>query len=78
MRIPKENLSHGFIAEILDLFEVNAITSNNDFVLIKDNYHSTMHLNKEEDFIEFLSTIEVKDLGEIYLSFLDFFQLIQV
>ena len=72
MRIPKENLSHGFIAEILDLFEVNAITLNNDFVLIKDNYHSTMHLNKEEDFIEFLSTIEVKDFGEIYLSFLDF------
>ena len=72
MRIPKENLSLGFIAEILDLFEVNAISSNNDFVLIKDNYHSTMHLNKEEDFIEFLSTIEVKDFGEIYLSFLDF------
>ena len=72
MRIPKENLSLGFIAEILDLFEVNAITSNNDFVLIKGNYHSTLHLNKEKDFIEFLSTIEVKDFGEIYLSFLEF------
>ena len=72
MRIPKENLSLGFIAEILDLFEVNAITSNNDFVLIKGNYHSTLHLNKEKDFIEFLSTTEVKDFGEIYLSFLEF------
>ena len=72
MRIPKGNLSLGFIAEILDLFEVNAITSNNDFVLIKGNYHSTLHLNKEKDFIEFLSTTEVKDFGEIYLSFLEF------
>ena len=38
MRIPKKNLTHGFIAEILDLFQLNAITSDNNHVLIKDNY----------------------------------------
>ena len=72
MRIPKENLSYGFISEILDLFQVNAITSDNSFVLIKDNYHYTIHLNKDEDYIEFISTLEVRDFGEIYLSFLKF------
>ena len=72
MRIPKENLTHGFIAEILDLFQVSVITSDNNLVLIKDNYHSTIHLNKDEDFIEFISTLEVSDFEEIHLSFLQF------
>ena len=72
MRIPKENLTHEFVAEILDLFQVNAKTSVSNFVLIKDNYHSTIHINKDEDFIEFISTLEVKDFGKIYLSFLEF------
>ena len=72
MRISKENLTPGFIAEILDLFQVNSITSDNNLVLIKDNYQSTIHLNKDEDFIEFISTLEVKDFGKIYLSFLEF------
>ena len=72
MRIPKENLTPGFIAEILDLFQVNSITSDNNLVLIKDNYQSTIQINKDEDFIEFISIIEVRDFGEIYLSFLEF------
>ena len=72
MRIPKENLTHGFIAEILDLFQVNSITSDNNLVFVSGNYHSTIHLNKDEDFIEFISTLEVRDFGEIYLSFLKF------
>ena len=72
MRIPKENLTPGFIAEILDLFQVNSITSDNNIVLIKDNYQSTIQINKDEDFIEFISIIEVRDFGEIYLSFLEF------
>jgi hypothetical protein len=72
MRIPKENLTHEFVAEILDLFQVNAKTSVSNFVLIKDNYHSTIHINKDEDFIEFISTLEVRDFGKIYLSFLEF------
>ena len=49
MRIPKENLTHGFIAEILDLFQVNSMTSDNNLVLVRGNYHSTIHLNKDED-----------------------------
>ena len=72
MRIPKENLTHEFVAEILDLFQVNAKTSVSNFVLIKDNYLSTIHINKDEDFIEFISTLEVRDFGKIYLSFLEF------
>lgn len=72
MRIPKENLTNEFVAEILDLFQVNAKTSFSNFVLIKDNYQSTIHINKDEDFIEFISIIEVRDFGEIYLSFLEF------
>tara|TARA_B100000941_G_scaffold78432_1_gene53582 strand:+ start:68 stop:382 length:315 start_codon:yes stop_codon:yes gene_type:complete len=72
MRISKENLTPGFIAEILDLFQVNSITSDNNLVLIKDNYQSTIQINKDEDFIEFISIIEVRDFGEIYLSFLEF------
>ena len=72
MRIPKENLTHEFVAEILDLFQVNAKTSVSNFVLIKDNYQSTIHINKDEDFIEFISTLEVRDFGKIYLSFLEF------
>ena len=72
MRIPKENLTHEFVAEILDLFQVNAKTSVSNFVLIKDNYQSTIQINKDEDFIEFISIIEVRDFGEIYLSFLEF------
>ena len=72
MRISKENLTPGFIAEILDLFQVNSITSDNNLVLIKDNYQSTIQINKDEDFIEFISTLEVRDFGKIYLSFLEF------
>ena len=72
MRISKENLTPGFIAEILDLFQVNSITSDNNLVLIKDNYQSTIQINKDDDFIEFISIIEVRDFGEIYLSFLEF------
>ena len=72
MRIPKENLTHEFVAEILDLFQVNAKTSVSNFVLIKDNYLSTININKDQDFIEFISTLEVRDFGKIYLSFLEF------
>ena len=72
MRIPKENLTHEFVAEILDLFQVNSMTSDNNLVLVRGNYHSTIHLNKDEDFIEFISTLEVRDFGKIYLSFLEF------
>ena len=72
MRIPKENLTHEFVAEILDLFQVNAKTSVSNFVLIKENYQSTIHINKDEDFIECISTLEVRDFGKIYLSFLEF------
>ena len=72
MRIPKQNLTNGFIAEILELFQLNAITSDNNLVLIKDNYLSTININKDQDFIEFISTLEVRDFGKIYLSFLEF------
>ena len=72
MRIPKKNLTHGFIAEILDLFQLNAITSDNNNVLIKDNYLSTININKDQDYIELISTLEVRDFGKIYLSFLEF------
>ena len=72
MRIPKKNLTHGFIAEILDLFQLNAITSDNNLVLIKDNYLSTININKDQDYIELISTLEVRDFGKIYLSFLEF------
>ena len=72
MRIPKKNLTYEFIAEILDLFQLNAITSDNNLVLIKDNYLSTININKDQDYIEFISTLEVRDFGKIYLSFLEF------
>ena len=72
MRIPKQNLTNGFIAEILELFQLNVITSDNNLVLIKDNYLSTININKDQDFIEFISTLEVRDFGKIYLSFLEF------
>ena len=72
MRIPKQNLTNGFIAEILELFQFNAITSDNNHVLIKDNYLSTININKDQDYIEFISTLEVRDFGKIYLSFLEF------
>ena len=72
MRIPKQNLTNGFIAEILELFQLNAITSDNNLVLIKDNYLSTININKDQDYIEFISTLEVRDFGKIYLSFLEF------
>ena len=72
MRIPKKNLTYEFIAEILDLFQLNAITSDNNLVLIKDNYLSTININKDQNFIEFISTLEVRDFGKIYLSFLEF------
>ena len=72
MRIPKKNLTNGFIAEILDLFQLNAITSDNNLVLIKDNYLSTISINKDQEYIEFISTLEVRDFGKIYLSFLEF------
>ena len=72
MRIPKENLTHEFVAEILDLFQLNAITSGNNHVLIKDNYLSTININKDQDYIELISTLEVRDFGKIYLSFLEF------
>ncbi len=72
MRIPKKNLTNGFIAEILDLFQLNAITSDKNLVLIKDNYLSTININKDQNFIEFISTLEVRDFGKIYLSFLEF------
>ena len=72
MRIPKQNLTNGFIAEILELFQLNVITSDNNLVLIKDNYLSTININKDQNFIEFISTLEVRDFGKIYLSFLEF------
>ena len=72
MRIPKKNLTHEFIAEILDLFQVNAKTADNNIVLIKDNYLSKISINKDEDYIEFISTLKVRDFGKIYLSFLEF------
>ena len=72
MRIPKQNLTNGFIAEILELFQLNVITSDNNLVLIKDNYISTININKDQDFIEFISTLEVRGFGKIYLSFLEF------
>ena len=72
MRIPKQNLTNGFIAEILELFQLNAITSDNNLVLIKDNYLSTININKDQDYIELISTLEVRDFGKIYLSFLEF------
>ena len=72
MRIPKKNLTHGFIAEILDLFQLNAITSDNNHVLIKDNYLSKININKDQYYIELISTLEVRDFGKIYLSFLEF------
>ncbi len=72
MRIPKKNLTNGFIAEILDLFQLNAITSDSNLVLIKDNYLSTISINKDQEYIEFISTLEVRDFGKIYLSFLEF------
>ena len=72
MRIPNQNLNPGFIAELLDLFDVNAKNSNNSLVLIEDNYSSTLFLNKRKSYIEFSSYLEVKDFGEVYLSFLQF------
>ena len=72
MRIPNQNLNPGFIAELLDLFDVKAKNSNNSLVLIEDNYSSTLFLNKRKSYIEFSSYLEVKDFGEVYLSFLQF------
>ena len=57
MRIPKQNLTNGFIAEILELFQLNVITSDNNLVLIKDNYLSTININEDQDFIVFISTL---------------------
>ena len=54
------------------MFQINAITSDNNLVLIKANYLSSININKDQEYIEFISTLEVRDFGKIYLSFLEF------
>ena len=64
MRIPTENLSNGFISEILNLFKVKSKDINNQIVLVEESFLYNIFYNLESKSIEFSSFISIKELPE--------------
>ena len=64
MRIPTENLSNGFISEILNLFGVKSKDINNQIVLVEESFLYNIFYNQESKSLEFSSFISVKKLPE--------------
>ena len=72
MRIPTENLSNGFISEILNLFKVKSKDINNQIVLVEESFLYNIFYNPESKSIEFSSFITVRQLPETQKDNLNF------
>ena len=72
MRIPTENLSNGFISEILNLFGVKSNDINNQISLVEESFLYNIFYNQESKSIEFSSFISVKELLETQKDNLNF------
>ena len=72
MRIPTENLSNGFISEILNLFKVKSKDINNQIVLVEESFLYNIFYNQESKSLEFSSFISVKQLPETQKDNLNF------
>ena len=72
MRIPTENLTNGFISEILNLFGVKSKDINNQIVLVEENFLYNIFYNQESKSLEFTSFISVKQLPETQKDNLNF------
>ena len=72
MRIPTENLSNGFISEILNLFGVKSKDINNQIVLVEESFLYNIFYNQESKSLEFSSFISVKQLPETQKDSLNF------
>ena len=72
MRIPTENLSNGFISEILNLFGVKSKDINNQIVLVEESFLYNIFYNQESKSLEFSSFISVKQLPETQKDNLNF------
>ena len=72
MRIPTENLSNGFISEILNLFGVKSKDINNQIILVEESFLYNIFYNQESKSIEFSSFISVKELLETQKDNLNF------
>ena len=72
MRIPTENLSNGFISEILNLFGVKSKDINNQIVLLEESFLYNIFYNQESKSLEFSSFISVKKLPETQKDILNF------
>ena len=72
MRIPTENLSNGFISEILNLFGVKSKDINNQIILIEESFLYNIFYNQESKSLEFSSFISVKQLPETQKDNLNF------
>ena len=72
MRIPTENLSNGFISEILNLFKVKSNDINNQIVLVEESFLYNIFYNQESKSIEFSSFITVRQLPETQKDNLNF------
>ena len=72
MRIPTENLSNGFISEILNLFGVKSKDINNQIVLVEESFLYNIFYNPESKSIEFSSFITVRKLPETQKDNLNF------
>ena len=72
MRISTQNLSNGFISEILNLFGINSKNLNNQFVLVEDSFLYNLSYNRESKCIELTSFIKVKDIPENHQGNINF------
>ena len=70
MQIPTQNLSNGFISEILELFKISNITSCNDVLLVHDKFFYTLLYDKKSNYFELTSFLAVKDFTEDYQIYL--------
>ena len=72
MRIPTENLTNGFISEILNLFKVKSKDINNQIVLVEESFLYNIFYNIESDSLELTSFISVQELQETQKDNLNF------
>ncbi len=70
MQIPTQNLSNGFISEILELFKISNNTPCNDVLLVHDRFLYTLLYDKKSNYFELTSFLAVKDFSEDYQSYL--------
>ena len=72
MQIPTQNLSNGFISEILQLFEISNKTPSNDVLLVEDSFLYTLIYDKKSKYFELTSFLVVKDFLEHHQTYLKF------